>query len=174
MLSGRADLASEADSLDAHSMERSLCRYPLDDEGPVTAASLLVESKTEQQPALAWCAFGPPGLSVYFPIFLGGELPAVFEESQDGACQLWQRFMHLAIRRGDAERRAALREGLANLQVRFDHLTRETLAEVATLTEQRNGDAVQRLLWSFMQANVERFEEFWTEVAELPATAAIF
>ncbi len=166
LLCGRADVADESETVNAFKMERSLCRFPLDDDGLATTASFFIEAKTAERPALAWCAFGPPGLSVYFPIFLDGDLPPAFQETADGGCVLWQRLMRLAAERGDGERQAALREGLAELQVRFDHQAKETLAEAVTLKDQRDSDGLQRLLWSFMQANVERFDEFWTAQVE--------
>jgi secernin len=174
LLCGRADAADESDTANAVTMERSLCRYPLEADGPATTASFFVEAKTVEQPALAWCAFGPPGLSVYFPIFLDVDLPPSFQETAEGGCVLWRQFMRLAVERGDAERLAELREGLAELQLRFDHQAKETLAEAATLKNQGDSDGLQRLLWSFMQANVERFDEFWTAQveAETPAAAA--
>ncbi len=174
LLCGRADVADESETANAITMERSLCRYPLDADGLATTASFFVEAKTVERPALAWCAFGPPGLSVYFPVFLDTDLPPAFQETPDGGCVLWRRLMQLASNRGDAEHRATIREELAELQVRFDHQAKETLTEATTLKQQGDANGLQRLLWSFMQANVERFDEFWTAQveAETPAAAA--
>lgn len=170
LLCGRAEIVDDSETLSPYAMERSLCRYPLSPDGPATTASFLVAARSTGMPALAWCAFGPPGMSVYFPVFLDAELPEAFQESpqghRPGGCLLWRRLMQLATHRGDAEERAAIREQLAELQVRFEHLTKETLSEAALLQEQRDFDGLQRLLWSFMQANVERFEEFWNTHVE--------
>ncbi len=169
LLCGRAEMGGEEELLSPAAMERSLCRYPLDADGPVTAASFFVQAKTPEWPALVWCAFGPPGFSVYFPIFLDADLPPAFHDTSDGGCALWRRLMQLAGRRGDA----ALREGLAELQLRFDHQAKETLAEAAALKKQGDADGVQRLLWSFMQASVERFEEFWSAKVEQAANRPV-
>jgi dipeptidase len=166
LLCGRAELASDEETLSPAVMERSLCRYPLDADSPTTTASFFIEAKTPEMPALAWCAFGPPGLSVYFPIFVDADLPPAFQERTDEGSVLWRRLMQLASHRGDAEQRALIREGLAELQLRFDHQAKETLAEATNLKKQGDATGVQRLLWSFMQANVERFEEFWSARVE--------
>jgi hypothetical protein len=110
---------------------------------------------------------------VYFPVFLDADLPEAFQETPDGGCVLWRRLMQLASNRGDAEQRAAIREQLAELHVRFEQMTKETLREAATLKEQRDFDGLQRLLWSFMQANVERFEEFWNTHVESAAVDSL-
>ena len=69
--------------------------------------------------------------------------------------------MHVARKHRDPQQKATLREALAALQARFDLQTQEVLAEAALLKKQGDGDSLQRLLGSFMQANVECFEEFW-------------
>jgi hypothetical protein len=100
---------------------------------------------------------------VYFPLFLDAELPAAFQTSPTGAAL--QRLRTLALGRNAAQR-ATIRDALIGLQARFDHQTRETLAEAAALKQQPDAEALGRLLNSFMQANIERFEEFWTTQIE--------
>jgi secernin len=162
ILCDHSDSAVDAEALNVFAMERSLCRFPLHLDSPATAASLCVEMKAPEYPPLVWCAFGPPGLSVYFPIFLDGELPLAFQAAPpDGDCELWRLLMHLTRKHRDSERKVAVREALAALQARFDLQTKEMLSEAVVLKKQGDGDSMQRLLGSFMQANVERFEEFW-------------
>jgi secernin len=178
ILSGHSESVVDAAPPNAFAMERSLCRYPLDADGPATAASLVAELREPDGPALAWCAPGPPGLGVYFPVFLDGELPPAFGAAPgESGCVLWRRLMRLAADRGDGERLAATREALAALQARFDHDAREVLAEAAGLKRAADAVGLRLLLGSFMQACVERFEEFWSagveEQAVRPRPAAI-
>ena len=165
---------------DAFAAERSMCRYPLDADGPATAASLVAELRGPDQPALAWCAFGPPGLSVYFPVFLDGDLPPALRAApSEQGCGPWRRLMRLASDRGGADQQAATREALAALQARFDHDAQEVLAEAAGLKRLADVVGLRLLLGSFMQACVERFEEFWSAQVEAraarprPAAAAV-
>src|SRR5262249_31046652 len=54
-----------------------LCQHPSPGALAVTAASLVVPLRVAPERLLtAWCAFGPPCLGVFFPVFLEGELPA--------------------------------------------------------------------------------------------------
>jgi dipeptidase len=160
--------------------ERSLCRYPVDADGPATAASLIAELRGPDRPALAWCAFGPPGLSVYFPVFLDGDLPPALRAApSEQGCAPWRRLMRLASDRGGADQQAATREALAALQARFDHDAQEALAEAAGLKRLADVVGLRLLLGSFMQACVERFEELWSAQVEAraarprPAAAAV-
>jgi secernin len=162
--------SADAAPLSAFSMERSLCRYPVEADGPATAASLVAELRGPEAPPLAWCAFGPPGLSVYFPVFLDGDLPPAFRVApSESGCAAWQRLMRLAADRGDAAQQTAAREALAALQARFDHNAKEALAEAAELKRLADVVGLRLLLGSFMQANVERFEEFWSVEVETRA-----
>jgi hypothetical protein len=162
LLADHNESVVDAKPLNAFAMARSLCRYPLDGDGPVTAASLVAELAPAEGPVLAWCAFGPPGAGVYFPVFLDCDLPPAFQEEAPGAgCVMWRRVMRLAAERGEADQVAATRDALTGLQARYDHYAREMVAEAAALKKQGDEKGVQLLLGSFMQANVERFEDFW-------------
>ena len=174
LLGNHSESAVDSKALNAYAMERSLCRYPVDDSGPATAASLVVEMTSPELAALAWCAFGPPGLSVYFPVFLDAELPpALTAASPATGCEMWQRLKQLSVQRDDASWREALRQELTALQAHFDQQTKEALTEAAAM--KKEGDtALQRLLGTFMQANIERFEEFWsTQVEPRPPAGSV-
>jgi hypothetical protein len=125
--------------------------------GSHTAASLLVQASAEPDGVvLAWCAFGPPAASVYFPVTLAAELPAAFGDEGGAGCALWRELTRLqAGSRRDARLGAALRPALADLQRRFDEQAHEFVAEASALRRRGEGPALQRLAESFMQHNWE-------------------
>jgi secernin len=126
-----------------------------------TAGSLVAElsSGSESLP-VAWCAFGPPCLSIYFPILLDGELPAGYTTAAPTAGESVAE-QSAALRRAvecDGERRAAAREALTRLQATVDQEADEFLAEGASLRQQGERAELERLATLFMQHNAERFE----------------
>ena len=66
----------EADPLDDEPGPVPLCQHPAETGGEATAISLVAQLHGRRDRlAIVWCAFGPPCLSIYFPLFLDGELP---------------------------------------------------------------------------------------------------
>jgi hypothetical protein len=151
----------------------SLCRHPHPRARAATAASLVVAlTPGPRRLRTAWCAFGPPCLSVYFPVFLEGELPAAFgrssaEPTRDSA---WWRLRDvaafLAVHPG---RRDLAREALGRLQARFDQEAEEFAAEGAALRERGAHAELQRQATLFLEHCLERFEEVWSGVARTSA-----
>jgi secernin len=133
-----------------------------DDPSGATAASLVVSlGPNEGRLRVAWCAFGPPCLSVYFPVFLEGDLPAAFtcstaETSPDA---FWWRLRGAAAAPGEDAKR---RDLLARLQERFDQDADEFAAEGATLRSRGEHVELQRQATLFLQHCLERFEEAWS------------
>jgi secernin len=127
-----------------------------------TAASLVVSlGADEGRLRVAWCAFGPPGLGVSFPVFLVGDLPAVFarstaEPSPDPFG--WRLGGAAGLPGEDPERR----EVLARLQARFDQDADEFAAEGAALRSRGEHVELQRQATLFLQHCLERFEEVWS------------
>jgi dipeptidase len=121
-----------------------------------TAASLVV-SLGGERPCLpvAWCAFGPPCLSVYFPVFLDGDLPPAFTV-RDGedcpAAQAARLRSHLA---GHPEQWDAVRESLGQLQTRFDQEAAEFAAETLPLKQEGAGEELARRVGLFGQHCLE-------------------
>jgi hypothetical protein len=141
--------------------------------GDATAASLVAQLRTEPgRLPVAWCAFGPPCSSVYFPLFLHGEVPPAFRRDApagEGA-PLWRRVVRLSERLlYDPERWVLARDSFARLQARFDLEAEEFVAEVAALGE-RGGD-VSRQASLFMQHHLEQFETVFASL-EAGRTAA--
>lgn len=147
----------------------SLCRHPHPGATAATAASLVVAlTRDPGRLRTAWCAFGPPCLSVYFPVFLEGDLPAAFGRSSahPSGDSAWWRLRDvgafLAVSPG---RRDLAREALGRLQARFDQEAEEFAAEGAALRERGGHAELQRQATLFMEHCLERFEEVWSCVA---------
>jgi secernin len=129
----------------------------------VTAASFVAALTADANDLpVAWCAFGPPCLSVYFPVFLDGELPAAFTcgtAAVHGDSLWWRTQQLLGLIEAAPERLDLAHEPLARLQGRFELDVEEFAAEGAALKRRGARDELQRLAGSLMQSHVERFDE---------------
>jgi secernin len=138
--------------------DMTLCRHGAED---ATAASLLAQlGPAAESVPVAWCAFGPPCASLYFPLFLEGDLPAAFEEDGTGAgCRVWRRASALlAEAQRDPALLAALHEGLAALQERFEMEAHDFASEALDLKRRGAAYELHRLAGAFMQHNLESWE----------------
>jgi secernin len=139
----------------------TLCGHAAGDASAGTAASLLAQVGAEAGAVpVAWCAFGPPCSSLYFPLFLDGELPAAFEEDGTAAgCRVWRRASALlAEAERDPALLAALREALAALQERFEVEAHDFAREARELKRRGAAHELHRLAGTFMQHNLESWE----------------
>jgi secernin len=139
----------------------SLCQHSAGPDETATAASLVVQLQADPGRLLcAWCAFGPPCLGVYFPVFLEGELPEAFTAGEERPVSLWVRCRQLQAALDTNEEMADLiREHLGRLQARFDQEAEEVAAEGAVRKQQGDVAHVQRQASLFMDHCLERFEE---------------
>jgi len=147
----------------------SLCRHGSPEGAQGTAASLVaVLGPDPGQPPLAWWTFGPPCSGLYFPLCLEAELPAGFRDEGPGAgSPVWLAMLRLeAEGRRDQRSGKALHERLPALQEQFDEQAREFLAEASGLKARGAAQELESLARSFMQHNLERFEEACTGVLE--------
>jgi len=138
-----------------------LCEHGHGSDGRITATSL-VAALRPTSPPLAWCAFGPPCLSVFFPVFLDGELPEALRTAghQPGLTGVSTRVLRLNEQfRLSPRRHAAVNDAMARLQARFDQDAEEFTAELAALKQQDPTADCQRQATVFMQHTLERFEE---------------
>ncbi len=85
----------------------SLCRHAIATSTSRTAASLLTQTGSDAVLPIAWYSFGPPCLSVYFPLPLVGELPAEWQSTGDGSSKRLGDW--LRRRPGEPEQFVALR-----------------------------------------------------------------
>lgn len=127
-----------------------------------TAASLVVSLQPPTEKHLpAWCAFGPPCLSVYFPVFLDGELPEAFTaggEQPTGGSLWWRGHRLIEQLRRDPDRAAEVSEVFDRLQARFDQEAEEFAAEAAGLHREASTE-LPRLATLFMVHCVECYSD---------------
>ena len=154
-----------------------LCQHGWHPRGMATQASLVAElSADPSHLAVIWCAFGPPCRSVYFPLFLDGELPAAFtlDSPEGGAGASWPRLAWLDQTLGnDREGWDRLRESFSQLQARFDAEAEEFTVEGAALRQRGETAELGRLAGLYMQQSLERFDaalEEWAAAMHLGKT----
>jgi secernin len=137
-----------------------LCRHALTSTGLATGASLVAELVAGPSAVpVGWCAFGPPCVSAFFPIFLDGELPAAFGR-QGIDNEVWRASQRLReFVGGNPERWQAVRDTVASLQARFDHDAEEFTAEAAAFRQAGRREEQRRLAGLLMQAHVEQFQD---------------
>jgi secernin len=151
----------EVDPLEPTDGPRSICRHMMPGEDTGTTASFLATLPAADDVAVAWCAFGPPCLSVYLPIFLDGELPEIYH-AMDPAVVPWHPQTWMERLMPQPHRWEMWRQALANLQARFDQETEEFLSEAAQLKRRGENSALQRQCTLFMQNHQEQLEaEFY-------------
>jgi dipeptidase len=126
-----------------------------------TMGSLLVPlGPARNELPMAWLALGTPSNSVFFPLLLTCEMPVAFQDEAGKGSKVWRTFAerHAECKR-DARLRAEWHSGLASLQERLDEHMREFWPEAKELHRQGQTEELRRLASSFLQYNVERFEE---------------
>jgi dipeptidase len=161
----------EADPWDETEGPLPLCQHARGWTGQATVASLVASLRPGASLPWAWYAFGPPCSTVYFPIFLDGELPETFTTGslEPAAQSFWWRVQRLSDSlQGQPEGWARARDSFGRLQARFDQEAVELAAEGAKLKE---GGAVtdwQRQASLFMEYNLERFDAVVAELIRVP------
>jgi dipeptidase len=131
-------------------------------KGRITGTSLVAPLRDPQAgPPLAWCAFGPPCLSVFFPVFLDGDLPEAFRTAghQPGVTGVGTWIFRLNEQLRSSPRHSAVSDAFARLQARFDQDAEEFTAELQALQRQGSASECARQASVFMQHTLERFEE---------------
>jgi hypothetical protein len=105
--------------------------------------------------AMAWCSFGSPSHGVFFPVFLDGELPALFDEDNvvgDG-------FLRLPAA---LDKALSNREELDRWQARVDQQAEDFRIQAGLLKKQGNLGQLQRQATLFM---AQTFDDFGREPA---------
>jgi secernin len=132
------------------------------DCGTYTAASLVVTlggKGSRLQPV--WCAFGPPCITVYFPVFLEGELPAAF--SLCGSGRVENSVAALVARLNDQlkhcpQQLPMVAEAIASLQARFDQEAEEFAKDAGALKQSGGLEELKRQAAHLMQHHLEQFQ----------------
>lgn len=161
---------SEVDPLSGAEGPTTLCQHGLRPPGQATVSSMVVQLPADtNQVRPAWCAFGPPCVSIFFPIFLEGDLPRPFTvaSSVPSFESFWWRMHRLNARlRRDPQRWTQARASFNLLQARFDQEADEFAAEGAVLKQKGNVAELKRLAGIFMQHNLEQFESVFDSVMQ--------
>jgi secernin len=168
-------LRDERDPFDGRTGPTPLCQHGTASGEALTVASWVAdlgapepssghESSTagrgSPDPAVAWVAFGPPCIGVYFPVFLDADLPRPFALDGSEPGSHWGQVQALGERlRHDRARGALVRETFGRLQACFDQDCEEFVAEAATLVAPGESAEFLRLAGIFMQHNFELFQE---------------
>jgi dipeptidase len=126
-----------------------------------TAASLIVRLGPEPASLpVAWCAFGPPSVSVYLPVLPVTDLPAAYGDESNAGSALWR---ILEVWYDDSRQEPGSRPGLlsrlAEIQQQIDELAHEFLSEAERLHRRGQADELRRKAGAFMHQTCERFEE---------------
>jgi secernin len=137
----------------------ALCRHAETPSAMRTVSSLIAQCGPDGSPPIAWYCFGSPCASVYFPLFLDGELPASFRAPRQ------------ANRFREPAQHAVPRTILIGLQERFERETQEFLAEARELRQRGESNRLPRLAELFMQHNLECWENVCLEFAPAPPRA---
>lgn len=164
----------EADPLLGTRAPVPLCRHGIAPGDLETSAALIIElprasgneaevgsvPRPDPGPIMCWCCLGPPCLSLFFPLFLEGELPAAWTRS-DAVCSVPPLARsHQKLRRSlglDARRWLHLRDAVARLQVRFDQEAKDLVTELQQLIRHDQAGQRRRLMESLMHSHVELF-----------------
>jgi dipeptidase len=153
----------EAHPLDATERPDPLCRHARRSAGWATATSLIASlGPARDHLPMAWVAFGPPCGSVYFPVFLEGELPASFAcgGPSPSAESLWWRVQQLLGRAASTRQSwSEVRAALDGLQAHLDQEAEGLAAEGIALKCQGDLAELHRRAGYFMQHAVEEFDK---------------
>jgi secernin len=152
-----------------------LCQHGHGSITHFTHTSFIVQlNAAPAQLPIAWWAFGPPCIHVYFPLFFEGEIPSAFSgprsaEAGDFAARLLRLHDAAQTTRGVAEH---VRESFGLLQARFDREAAEFAMEAAGMKLDGDTKKLAYLASSFMLHIVERFETILEELENTYLTPA--
>jgi dipeptidase len=167
----------EVDPLETGPAPAALCRHPTPGDDRWTAASMVAQLHADaSRPRLAWCAFGPPCISVWFPVYLDGLVPepmaqGLGEGEAAGRVEgLGRRLrqLHDQLRR-DPLRWNRARSVFGRLQARVDQEVEQFAPEAAALKSRAALADLQRLAGILLQHHLELLDEALAELAGVPA-----
>lgn len=157
----------EVDPLEGPSRPIPLCQHGSGADAVATATSIIVHLGRPDRLVRAGWAFGPPCLSVYFPIFVDALLPEPFARRNPipGTDHIPDSMRMLSEQCGrDRELWDAAHERFAQLQAEFDQEADEFALEGAALKLRGEERLAQRAV-AFMEHCLERFD---AALADLP------
>ncbi len=163
--------AFEIDPFAGRQVPLPLCQHATEGE-PGTAVSFLAElAPAAASLQVLGCAFGPPCLSVYLPVFLDGELPPALTAGgpdADVPALGWQLGVLADQLRSDAGRVAGWREQLGRLQADLDQQAEEFAAEGAAMKRQGDHARLRQSATEQMQRGLGLLDAALTELVTHP------
>ncbi len=147
------------------------CRTLLADPDTTMLAGSFVAGLAAGAEPLAWVSFGPPQVSLYFPIALAGELPLEFSASHPENPGIEQCVLQMTAIE-DEELQTKRDTALSHLQERFDRDAETFLAEAAMLRRQGNTYPIRQLASAMMHQHVKAFEAEWRKLCGIEMAVA--
>jgi hypothetical protein len=178
---GRASLAltQQQGAIDAHFLRRMLSDYFLANRELLPrshglACSFLADI-SDSAPLLAWIGFGPPQVSVYFPICFAGDLPPAFNV-RPGVTSIEDR-THDLLTMTAAKDRDRLTDALERMQTRFDLDADDFLFRAQEAAHHGRAFVIPQLATEMMRQHADLFDKeyrrlFGVEVPVEPVPVA--
>lgn len=121
------------------------------------ASSFLVDLHKDDQPVVAWIAFGIPKIPLHFPVCMQGELPAGFSEGIPASPSIQQRVLELQ-KLAHGKDRASFTTALERLQARFDQDAEDFLARAHDYSQHGKPYLVRQLATEMMHNHLDAFD----------------
>ena len=162
---GRASLAlaQQQGAIDLHYLRRMLADHYAANRDLLSggktntlANSFLVDLPDNDQPILAWVAYGMPAVAVYFPICLAGELPAAFHAGPPTIQERTQELQRLAL--GKEKDRSRLTLALERLQTKFDQEADDFVVKAHHIAASNKAPLIAQLATEMMHRCVDQFD----------------
>jgi secernin len=157
-------LAQQQGAIDLHFLRRMLAEHYwenrdlfADSKATALASSFLVELHHAEEPMIAWVAFGPPKVALYFPLCLVGEFPSAFAEELPGSASIAQHTQDL-LSRVKGKERVKMASTLERLQTKFDQDADEFLAKAHDYAQHGKPYLVRQIATEMMHNHVAQFE----------------
>jgi hypothetical protein len=158
----------EADPLELSDGPLPLCRHGGAGGASATAGSFIAQLPADpKRLPILWCAFGPPCINVYLPIFLEGHwvAPLAWKEATLPGASLGEDVrQRMQMIDGNREAWARAREGFSRLQAQFDQEAAGFAVEAAGLKQRGNPAELHRQTEFFMHHIVEQFDKLIDEL----------
>ena len=164
---GRASLAltQQQGAIDLHFLRRLLADHYATNRELVhggkavcLANSFLVDLHKNDQPIIAWTAFGPPSVAVHFPICMAGELPAAFGAELPAAPTIQQCTCEM-LKLTHGKDRVKLTQVLERLQTKFDQDADDFLVKTHQTALPDKSALVAQLATEMMHRHVDLFDK---------------
>jgi hypothetical protein len=158
-------MAQQQGAIDLHFLRRMLADHYMSNRDLLSGrkpmglvGSFVADLHKSDAPLMAWMAFGPPKVAVYFPICLAGELPAEFGEGTPACPNIQQRVQDMIRVAGKDKERSKLAMTIERLQIRFDQEADEFSHRAVDYLHHGKPYLISQLATEMMHQQVAMFE----------------